>query len=319
MKAITMEDPEYLGYRHPEYALSLAEYGRPHALDNAGGWVLERQIPNTRHRDSMGLYPLFHCRDWQALPQDIQHLRDAGTVSLVLVTDPMLGEDERKLFRQFDVAEPFKTHYLSSLHQPPAQTVSRHHRYHARKAAKELEVDVPEAPLAYLDEWCAIYEALVRRHGVKDLRAFSRDGFRRLLSMPGVILFRAIRHGRCVGAQIILIQGDVAFAHLAAFNDEGYRHGASYLLDWAAMEHLRGRVGRLNWGGGSGLECADESGLARYKQGWATERRTSYLLGVVLDRGAYERLAMDTGNATSTYFPRYRAGEFADAIQDLKG
>lgn len=307
---MSMEDGEYLGYRHPEYALSLAEYGQPRVLENSGGWVLERPIPHTGHRDAMGPYPLFHCRDWRALPEDLACLREAGMVSLVLVTDPMLGEGERKVFSHFDVAEPFKTHYLSVLDRPPERTVSKHHRYYARKAARELEVDVPEAPLNHLDEWCALYEALVGRHGVTDLRTFSREAFRRLLSMPGVILFRALRQGRAVGAQIILIQGNVAFAHLAAFSDEGYRLGASYLLDWAAMDHLRGRAGVLNWGGGAGLEGADESGLAKYKQGWATERGTSYLLGAVLDRSVYERLAGAAEDTTRAYFPRYRAGEF---------
>lgn len=310
MKAMPKEDAEYLGYRHPEYALSLGEYGQPRALDNSGGWVIERLIPNTQHRDAMGPYPLFHCRDWRALPEDLACLREAGMVSLVLVTDSLLGENERKVFSHFDVAEPFKTHYLSVLDQPPEHTVSRHHRYYARKAARELEVDVPEVPLNHLDEWCALYEALVGRHGVTDLRTFSRDAFMRLLSMPGVILFRAIRQGRAVGAQIILIQGDVAFAHLAAFSDEGYRLGASYLLDWAAVEHLRGRVDYLNWGGGVGLEGADTSGLARYKQGWATERGTSYLLGTVLDHGAYRGLIGAGEDVACAYFPRYRAGEF---------
>ena len=304
-------DAEYLGYRHPEYALSLAEFGRPRALPLSGGWVLERPIAHARQRDAMGLYPLFHCRDWDALPDDLAGLRRDGLVSLVMVTDPLLDDRQRGAFRHFDLARRFKTHYLSELDAPPERIASRHHRYYARKAARNLEVDVPAAPLAHLDEWCGLYAALVARHGIGDLRAFSREGFRRVLSMPGVILYRALEHGRTVGAQIVLLQGEVAFAHLAAFTDEGYRQGASYLLDWAALEHLRGRAARINWGGGTGLEADDASGLAGYKQGWATARADAYLLGAVLDRDAYESLSGTGEQPDSAYFPSYRAGEFA--------
>jgi hypothetical protein len=259
----------------------------------------------------MGLYPLFPCRDWHALPEDLNDLRAAGLASLTLVTDPLLGEAEREVFKYFDLVRPFKTHYLSSLEEPPERTVSSHHRYYARKAARELEVDVPASPSTSLDEWCTLYGQLTERHGVSDMRVFSREAFGCLLTLPGIVYYRALWQGRAVGAQIILIQDNVAFAHLAAFTDEGYRHGASYLLDWYALEHLRGRVRYVNWGGGSGLEDADKSGLARYKRGWATLRRTSYLLGAVLDQDCYARLVRNSGHEDARYFPQYRAGEFA--------
>jgi hypothetical protein len=310
MKVETPKETELLGYRHPEYALSLVEYGRPRELEKSGGWLLERSIPGTAHRDAMGLYPLFHCRDWHGLPDDLQTLRQEGLISLVVVSILPRAELDLAVFNHFDVVRPFKTHYLADLGRLPDETASRHHRYHARKAAKVLEVDVPGAPLAYLDEWCMLYSAFASRLAISDLRVFSRVAFERLLAIPGVILFRALRHGQPVGAQIILIQDDVAFAHLAAFTEEGYKCGASYFLDRHAMEYLRGRASYLNWGGGTGLEDADQSGLARYKQGWSTERRTAYLLGAVLDRAVYERLNARVGRESPTYFPRYRAGEF---------
>ena len=33
------------GYLHPNYAQSLAEFGKPRELTNCGGWILEREIP----------------------------------------------------------------------------------------------------------------------------------------------------------------------------------------------------------------------------------------------------------------------------------
>lgn len=302
---------DYPGYRHPQYVSSLQPgFGQALRLKNSGGWVMEREIPGSAHADATGPYPLFHCRDWGALPEDLAALRKRGLVSLVLVSDPMLSAREREVFQHFDLVKPFKTHYLLALDEAPERSVSRHHRACVRRAARKLDVDVAQTPLEHLDEWCALYANLVKRRGIRDLRVFSRQSFRRLLKTPGMTLFRALSKGRAVGAQLILRQGDVAFAHLAAFSDEGYRAGASYLLDWAAMNHLRGRVGCLNWGGAAGPEGAEPGGLARYKQGWASGSGTSYLLGAVLNRDIYDGLGRGAGGQEDAFFPRYRSGEF---------
>lgn len=306
--------PAWLGYRHPDYARSLAAYGNPRHLLHADGWVLERDIPGSPYRDAMGIYPLFYCRDWQALPDDIQALRKNRLVSLVLASDPRLDERGQAVFRHFDLVRPFKTHYLAELGPPAQQIASRHHRYYARRAAKQIEVTVAERPSTYLDEWCALYERLVARHAITDMRAFSRAAFDTLLRIPGCLLFLALRQGRPVGGQIVLLQDDLAHAHLSAFTDEGYRYGASYLLDWHALEYLRDRAACLNWGGGTGAFGLEEDGLARYKQGWSTHSRVSYLLGKVLDRTVHDRLYRRHGNGYPSYFPPYRRGEFGTAV-----
>jgi hypothetical protein len=220
----------------------------------------------------------------------------------------MLHESDRQIFSHFDVARPFKKHYLSDLERPYEQSVSRHHRYYVRKATKILDIDIPERPLDHLDEWCTLYGHLMKRHGCRDVRTFSREGFRRLLAMPDVILFRAIRGGDIIGAQIVLLSGEVAHIHLAAFTPEGYKNGASYFLDWHAMEYLRGRTRYMNLGGGAGSD--DTDGLARYKQGWSSEHRTTYLLGAVLNKTIYQQLG-GNGYRGSDYFPHYRAGEYS--------
>jgi len=156
-----------------------------------------------------------------------------------------------------------------------------------------------------------LYEHLMKRHNCNDMRAFSREGFRRLLAMPGVILFRALKNGKTVGAQVVLLSGEVAHVHLAAFMPEGYKSGASYFLDWHALDYLRDRARFLNLGGGTGIGDTDTDGLARYKQGWSTEWRTTYLLGAVLDPTVYEQLGGGNSNGVSNYFPRYRAGEYS--------
>lgn len=303
-----VDETPWRGYRHPAYAATLAGHGTPLRLASSGGWVLERSIPRSPRRDAMSLYPFLSCRSWHGLADDLAWLRQRDLVSLTLVSDPMLADTERAVFEHFDIARPFKTHYLCDLSKPDPEIASRHHRYYARKAARVLEVDVASRPADHLDEWCGLYAGLVDRHGIRDLRRFSRSSFAALLDMPGLFLFRALKHGRGVGAQIVLLQGETAQVHLAAFTQEGYHAGASYLLDRATQEYLRPRVRYLNWGGGRGTGDAEaEDGLAAYKRGWSTDRRTSYLLGRIFDRPAYETLSRQA----TTYFPAYRSGEFA--------
>jgi hypothetical protein len=301
-----------LGYRHPEYAQSFKNEGHPRLLEYSQGWIVERQAPfNGRYIDAMGLYPLFSCKAWNSLPLDLELLRESDLVNLVLVTDPLLNDSERRLFTQFEVVRPFKTHYLAELKHSPEQTVSKHHAYYARKAAKEIDVEVVENPLSFLDEWQALYAQLIARYKITDMRTFSKDSFAKLLGMPDVFLYRALRKNRLVGSQIVLLQDDVAFAHLAAFTDEGYKLSASYILDWYALEHLRGKARIVNWGGGSSLTNIKKDGLAQYKRGWSTQQRTSYILGTVFDQTAYAKLCKEAcSNKIATYFPVYRYDEF---------
>ncbi len=297
-----------LGYRDPAYADSLSEYGKPLHLPHSGGWILERPIPGSCHRDGMGLYPLLCCNEWSALSEDLEILRREGLVSLTAVSDPFKETEDAEAFAGFDLVRPFKTHFATHLDRPIEQVVSKHHAYYARRAARTLHVHWTGSPLAHLDEWHELYCGLVLRHRISDLRRFSKDSFRKLLGIPGLCLFRALLGEKTVGAQLFMQQGDVVHSHLAAFAPEGYSHGASYVLDWEALNHYRGKARVLNWGGGLG--SGDDDGLARYKQGWATEQHTSYLLGAILGPGAYAALSQES---QSDYFPAYRRGEFRTA------
>lgn len=302
----------HLGYRSPHYLDSLTALGRPRALERSGGWVIERAIPGSERRDAMGPYPLFSCRDWEALSGDLDALRADGLLSLLLVTDPMADEHVLRALDGFDLKRPFKTHYLAELDRPPERIASRHHAYYARRAARSLSVREVADPLAALEDWVHLYDCLVARHHLHDLRAFRREAFSALLRMPDVVLFIAEHDGVAVGAQVMLLQDEVAHAHLSAFDDTGYRLGASYLLDWHATAALSDRARYINWGGGRGGQAPEQDGLTRYKQGWATCERTSWLLGSVLDAPAYASLSQARGMAPDeSWFPAYRRGEFS--------
>ena len=121
------------GYAHSSYAESLAEYGKPRYLRRCKGWLLERQIPGTDHRDAMGCYPLFSCQDWSKLHLDIAEL-GSDLVSLSLVPEVFSAVDRDYLEKCFGAVMPFKEHFVCDLHQPLIDTVSRHHQRYARRA-----------------------------------------------------------------------------------------------------------------------------------------------------------------------------------------
>ena len=252
----------------------------------------------------MGPYPLFACRDWTRLEEDLEETGDE-LVSLTVVTDPFGEYDETLLHRCFDVVRPFKEHLVADLMLPANTVVSKHHRYYARKALEKVDVEECEKPVHLLDDWTALYAGLVERHSLTGIKAFSRESFARQLRVPGIVVIRAAHEGQTVGMHLWYVSGDVTYSHLAASSERGYELMASYALYRFAIERFAGRVRWLDLGAGAGAE-EEAGGLHRFKRGWSTGTRRAYLCGRVFDREAYEALSLggDTG-----YFPAYRTGE----------
>jgi hypothetical protein len=156
-----------------------------------------------------------------------------------------------------------------------------------------------------------LYRGLIERHRIRGIPAFSPTALARQLAVPGMTVWRARREGETVGATLWLQRGDVAYYHLGAYAEAGYRSRASFALFWSAIESFAAMgVRRLDLGGGAGAGAtSDEDGLARFKRGWATARRPVYLCGRVLDPQTYRRLTESL--PPTGYFPAYRHGEFA--------
>jgi hypothetical protein len=124
-------------------------------------------------------------------------------------------------------------------------------------------------------------------------------------------MFRALRDGVCLGAHLWYQHGDVAYSHLSAYSDEGYKMRISYALNWAANDYFAGKVHWLNLGAGAGLSTKGMDGLSLFKKGFATDRRQAFFCGTVFDRSLYDELTNTAGNRLTDYFPAYRKGEFA--------
>ena len=306
------------GYASPDYALSLSEFGVPRLLPRCGGWILEREIPDSPHRDAMGCYPLFACADWSTLRADVDSLSDRY-VSLCLVADPFGEYGAGELEQTFDVVLPFKHHFVTDLGRPFPSQVSKNHRRRVRQALRSVEVERAKSPEALLDEWFGFYTHLRARHGIDGISAFSRESFARQLAVPGVVAFRALVEGRPVGIHLWYVRGTVGYYHLGATNDEGYRHGAAYALFWHALESFGRDLRMLDLGGVPGLDDDVSSGLRQFKAGWATETRPAFLCGKILQPDTYRRLAEARGPQSTSYFPAYRASREANGETTAAG
>ena len=297
-----------IGYLHPLYPQSLVEWGKPRLLSTSGGWILERSIPSSPFNDAMGCYPLFFCRRWDCLADDLQAIKDE-LVSLALVADPFGCYEPGDLQDIFDHVIPFKDHYIADLQRPINEIASRHHRYYARKCLETVQVEICEQPIQHLDEWVNLYSRLSQRIGIRGMRAFSRPAFEKQLLIPGLVMFRALQDGETIGASICMLQGETAYGHLMGINETGQRANVSYGLYWTHLSYLADKVRWLDWGGTSGLQGSSQDGLSQFKRGWSTETRTAYFCGKIFNSTRYEELVHARAVEQGGYFPAYRQGE----------
>jgi hypothetical protein len=304
-------DARLSGYLHHQYPHSLSEFGVPIRLPHSGGWILERQIPDSPYQDAMGCYPLFLCRDWSRLSDDLNHLQNQ-LVCLSLVTDPFGSYTEMYLRHCFkDIVIPFKNHFVVDLKTLLEESVSAHHRYYARKSLKTATVIQVEEPDSQIDDWCSLYTNLIKRHDISGLRAFSKHTFQQQLSVPGIVTFRAQAQDQLLGMHLWYVVNNRAYHHLSAYSDAGYRSRISYGLLWSALNYFQQRGLRyLDLGGGAGLDN-QEDGLSKFKEGWASTTRLVYFCGRILNSTLYHQLNRLTGAIDTNYFPAYRDGEFS--------
>ena len=235
-----------MGYRHPLYAISLKSWGKALEMSMSRGTVLDRRIPNTNYCDLTNCYPFFCCDNWAKLNEDIATLNN-DAVSICLVTDPFANLTIDKLDRIFpDACYLFKKHFVANLGRPASFVVSTEVRRKALKALRAVEVELCASPLDWLDEWCQVYDNLVRRHRITGPTRFSREIFAIQLSVPGAVLFRAIAGQRTVALSLWYEVGEIAYYHLGAARPEGYQLSAAYAIFWSAWEYFSSRATRLN-------------------------------------------------------------------------
>ncbi len=302
---------EVAGYIHPLYANSLREFGEPRELPHCGGWILERPIPGTPYKDAMGCYPLFTCRDWSRFHEDLEEIGTTDLVSLVLVTDPFADVDQAYLERCLQIVKPFKKHLVVDLSQNIEHFVNKHHRYHARKSLRDIKVEICDQPVRYADEWIKLYDNLIKKHNISGIRAFSKESLYAQLQTPGVVLVLGRLAGQVEGGHIIVTHDNVAYSHLAASSDAGYKHCVSYAIYWETLNFLAEHgIEFLDLGAAAGVDENTQDGLTWFKAGWSNAVRIVYFCGQVFDDQVYETICRQKHINNTDYFPSYRMGEF---------
>ena len=300
------------GYAHADYAAALSEFGTPRFLPNSGAWILVRDIPGASYSDAMGCYPIFTCQDWSKLTVDLDAMAN-DLVCFSLVTDPFCDYDVAYLRECFpDVVNKFKEHFVIDLSRPLDTFVHSNHRRNARRALGDMRVEKCVRPEDFLDDWTALYSTLVERHDIRGLLKFSRESFARQLRVPGMVAIRAVRDGVTVGMLLWYQQDNRAYYHLGAYSLKGYELRASFALFSYSMEYFAAQGTEwLSLGAGAGSGPEGNSGLSRFKQGWATGTRPVYFCGRVFSRERYQKILGVQQGTQTKYFPAYRAGEFS--------
>lgn len=303
----------FSSYRSESYCRSLSEFGVPFPLRHAGGWMLKRPVKDSDNFDAAGCYPLFCCNDWSALKNDIDELTNSDLLSVCLVSDPLANIQFDTLKTIFsDLCVPFKMHFLVDLRKAPESFVSRHHQRYARKASRELIIELEPNPELLINDWAQLYDNLIKRHCIKGIAKFSYHSFEILLNMPSLSMFSARnQNGDLLGILLCLAENNSVYYHLAAYNNEGYKAKASFGLFWKAISHFSS-LG-YQWfclGAGAGLSKNLNDGLTKFKQGWANEHRQVFLCGKILNKNIYaDTVNSVVGANRSNFFPAYRYQE----------
>ncbi|MGH6956865.1 MAG: GNAT family N-acetyltransferase [Caulobacteraceae bacterium] len=300
-------------YATAEYARSLPHVGEPLAIPEWGTHLLVRPTQQAHRLDATGSYPLAVVSNDADLEAGLERMKAAKLVSVVLVFDDRLRPDGRSVSAAFDLARPFKSHFLYDRSLGPL-ALGKHHRYELRRALARVEV--AEFVLGeHLQAWASLYAQLAARHGFTGLHALPAAHHQALAALPGLRAFGAFIEGRLVSAHLFVAHEGYAISHLAASAAEGYQAGAAYAVNDLAVSTLI-ECGVINFGGGAGPGEDPTDGLVRFKKGFSNRTASSWLCGKVLDREGYETLS--AGYGENGFFPVYRgarAQEPADADQ----
>jgi predicted N-acyltransferase len=212
-----------------------------------------------------------------------------------------------------DLVTPYKQHFLVDLKKvQDRRSIRKQHHRKARKALKTIAIEQVSDPSHALDDWVRLYSHLVRKHSIFGLTAFSRSSFALQLRVPGLVLFMAREDEEAVAATLWFVDGGRAYYHLGASSERGYRACASFALFEVALDQFAAKgLEVVLLGAGAGVYDRGSDGLTRFKAGWATGTRQSYLCGRILSPPVYKQLNSACAGPTSSYFPPYRAHEHA--------
>ena len=290
-----------MGFRHPDYA---ASHGVACELPHSGGSVVMRAIDGSPRQDLASPYPLYACRSLKSIAQDFELLPDQA-VSLTLRTSPFDAADVEDIKDDFDVVTPFKTHHIVDLDGPWRDHASRNAKRYDRIARANFSIEPVDAPTLHAESFRDLHAAMLARIG-KASSPPALESIRAQLSVPGAMLFRAMREGEPCGYAFYMVDGEQAYAHLLAVTEKARAEAVIYGLYGVALDVLSDHgVRHVDFGGNPGAADAPDHPVSRFKAGWSSHVALSYILGKILDERTYADLS---SGRRGTGFPAYRYG-----------
>lgn len=297
------------GYQHKHYIESYCDYGAPLFLEQANGYLLCRNIPNSTCQDAMGSYPFLTCSHWDKLEDDLTAL-ETRLICAYFVTDPFASAHISKLKSDRINRYHFKNHHVIDLTRK-GLAFSNHHVRYAKKSLKTLSIACVENPADYADVWCQLYRELILRHHIKGYLAFPDSVLTKQMAVPGAHLFVAKYGEEIVGAQVWYTDNNTAYYHLGATNPIGYAHHAGFGLMYFAIHYFaQNRLTHIGLGAGAGVSDNRPSSLEAFKSGWTETTLPVYFCSVIFQPDSYRALAQNCQTPDTPYFPAYRLGEF---------
>ena len=290
-------------YSSRSYVEALAGADRAVHFPEVGTWATIKNIPGSDRVNVAGPYPFANIERPQSMESVRRSLSAIGAVSFVAVTDA-LRDNSDWLEDEFDWVRQYKTHYVLDRDLPPP-VLSNERRYKIGKANRACETRLVSLG-DHLDEWRALYDNLIERHGLHGIHRFSHSYFAALAAMPDFVAVAAFAARELVSCHLWLVHGDFAYSHLSATSQEGYRLRAASAVYVKSLSLLQGcRIVDL---GGAADNARSAGGLAEFKKGFSNDTRTNRVCGVVSDPDAYASICVEAGvdPDSTSYFPAYR-------------
>ena len=290
-------------YSSLDYVRSLSHIGEPYYCENSQLYLIKRSIPGTNRYDLISPYPFLSCDDLIAFDKDIKSLD--GYVSVTIVTDPFSSDDINFYKTIFpDYLKLFKYHSIVEL---ASFSPSKHHLRNCKKGLSYYSVEITNDLLPDLEVWCDLYAHLKNKHGITGPSDFTRNSFYDLAQInQNLIVAKAIDESGVIrGMSIWLTDKHLAYYHLAAYDQIGYASRASYALFYSVLKYFLSQgIQYVGLGAGAG-PIATNSGLNRFKKGWANQSMPVYICGKIIDHDFCNNYAPDAEKINS-FFPPYR-------------
>ncbi len=251
---------------------------------------LKNKIPNTEYYDYCNVYP-FLANNYHWLADDF----DKNAVSSVLITNPLR---EVVINRSMEL-EVYKEHSIVNLKDYDLSKISEGHRRNIKKSS--LEIKVHAEPLKILDIVIAYKNDLKERHGITGITDYTKEQLAKLISVPGTFLFTAQDGSYYCNTTLFYVQDNDVYMHFSYQGQGGIEKNANFkMIHQACMFFKQLGLDRLLLGS---VPDGGNSGLSRFKKGFASELKNNYIIKTIINKELYSKLSE---NKTDGFFPSYR-------------